>query len=438
MKSLRIDQTPSVLIIDDEQAILETLQASLEDEGFSIQTLNDGSKALQTIGALIPDLVLLDVFMPNINGLELLEKIKREYPAQSVIIISGYGTVSIAVDAIKKGARDFIEKPLNIEEILVKLSFLKEDSDLETQSSQSDFSDLNNFGIVGQSELFLEFIQQVRKTAQLKIPALIYGYQGTGKSLIATYLAYHHHHQEKPFVTIDCTRKNPLDNLQPIDGTIFFKNIQELDHENQKKALEFIAAHCPTVKIIVSALPNLFTRMQQGLFNSTLFYQLNNIPLEIVPLNKRRYDIPLLADYFLQHANKLSRKSALFHTRSIRILRNHHWIGNITQLRSIIECIVLALPHDQMIITPDILEASLPESTIPYAQEQSFTCFTSLDDATKHFEKKYLLYMLKKHRYNLEQLSESLKLPLVDLKTKMYKLDLLLKYDSPLQSSLSQ
>ncbi len=129
MDNIHAHQEPSLLIIDDEEAMLETLQASLQDEGFVVQPLNAGSNTLDAIGTLVPDAVLLDIFMPNINGLELLERIKREYPVQPVIIISGYGTVPMAVDALKKGARDFIEKPLNLEEVLTKLSFLKEDSE---------------------------------------------------------------------------------------------------------------------------------------------------------------------------------------------------------------------------------------------------------------------------------------------------------------------
>lgn len=427
MKSPLVTDTPSVLIVDDEQAILETLQGSLEDEGFIVKTINDGSMALSTIGSLVPDVVLLDIFMPNSNGLELLEKIKREYPAQPVIVISGYGTVSIAVDALKKGACDFIEKPLNLEEVLAKLSFLKkeEKSLHDTCINTPAYHNLSSFGIIGNSELFLEFIQQAYKTAQLKIPALIYGNQGTGKSLIARYIAYHHHKEEKPFISIDCSQQDALNALAGINGTVFFKNIHELSVEDQKKALSFIITHEASTKIIASALPDLFARVQNGTFNSSLFYHLNNIPLEIVPLNKRRYDIPLLAQYFLDQANNFLQKNAVFNVKSIRILRNHNWTGNITQLKTIVEYLVKSLPDDQSVITPDSVETSLPESSIPYTQEQSFTCFTSLDEAAKHFEKKYLLFMLRKHHYNLEQVGEFLKIPIIDLKAKIYQLNLL-------------
>lgn len=437
METIHGHQEPSLLIIDDEDAILETLQASLEDEGFTVQTLNDGSKILDTIGTLVPDAILLDIFMPNINGLELLEKIKREYPMQPVIIISGYGTVPMAVDAIKKGARDFIEKPLNLEEVLTKLSFLKEDASTLSSIEHTEAINLNRLDIVGQSELFLEFMTQVRKTAALKIPALIYGLQGTGKSLIAHYLAFCHFQQDKVIKTIDCTQQdNFKEKLMPTDGTIFFKNIQELSNDNQKKALEFIIAHSETTKIIASALPDLFTRMQHGFFNSMLFYKLNSIPLEIVPLNKRRYDIPLLTDHFLSKANTLLAKNALLNTRSIRVLRNHNWIGNITQLKNVIDCAVASTTDHNRVITPEILAPYLPESSIFFAEEQSFTRFNSLDHATAEFEKKYILYLLKKHRYNIEQLGEFLKVPLAELKTKIYKFDLLPKHGPALKSSL--
>ncbi len=272
-------------------------------------------------------------------------------------------------------------------------------------------------------------MMQVRKTASLRIPALIYGLQGTGKTLVAQYLAFCHFQQKKTFITVDCSQQNNFqEKLTPVDGTLFFKNIQELNGVNQQKLLEFIITHSSSTKIIASALPDLFTRMQQCLFNSMLFYKLNSIPLEIVPLNKRQYDIPLLTDYFLSNANALLGKSAVLNTRSIRILRNHDWIGNITQLKNVIDCAVASTTDQNRIITPEILASYLPESSIFFAEEQSFTRFSSLDHATEQFEKKYLLYLLKKHRYNLEQLGEFLKVPLTELKAKIYKLDLLPKH----------
>src|SRR5579862_5254167 len=119
---------PFILVIDDEPAILETLKDSLEDENFRVETLSDGTKALDVIGKIVPDIVLLDIFMPNCNGIELLTKIKTEYPQQKVIMISGFGSISIALDAVKKGALDFIEKPLNFDDVLAKLLFLKSEN----------------------------------------------------------------------------------------------------------------------------------------------------------------------------------------------------------------------------------------------------------------------------------------------------------------------
>lgn len=424
MKKFSEEKKNIILIVDDEIAILKTLKDALEDEDFFVHTLSDGSKTLSTIGDLIPDLLILDIFMPNINGLNLLEQIKTEYPNQQVIIISGYGTVSIAVDAIKKGARDFIEKPINLDDILNKINFIKQ-NESEIIQNNENIEDLKQFEIIGKSELFLEFINQVKKTAPLKTPSLIYGQHGTGRSLIAKYLAYHHHQNNKPFIEIDCSQKNQLESLNLSDGTIFFKNIHELGIEDQKEALRFIKKHKDYIKIIASSLPDLFVRVRNGLFNDILFYELNNIPLEIIPLNKRRYDIPLLAYHFLNKTNNLMKKNSVFHTNSLRILRNHNWSGNITQLKNIVEYSVRNLTDGNNVITPEMLESLLPEVNIPYTQEQSFTTFCSLDEATEYFEKKYLLYLLKKHHYNLEQLGESIKISLPELKAKIYKLNLL-------------
>ena len=158
------EKKPLLLIIDDEESILKMLKESLEDENYRVKTLIDGNKALDTIGKILPDLVLLDIFMPNCNGIKLLEKIKKEYPQQKIIMISGFGNISIAIEASKKGALDFIEKPLNLDEILMKISFLKEEKS-EKNSEISVAENLESYGIIGQSYLFQELVQQIKQVS---------------------------------------------------------------------------------------------------------------------------------------------------------------------------------------------------------------------------------------------------------------------------------
>lgn len=420
---------PLVLIVDDEPAILQTLQDSLEDEGFCVETLQDGTKTLETLGSLVPDVVLLDVFMPNINGLDILERIKQEYPSQQVIIISGFGTVPIAVDAVKRGARDFIEKPLNFEEILRKLSFLKKDSDSVLIPLNNNGYNLREFGIVGTSTLFLELIRQIRNVATLCYPILIYGQHGTGKTLFAHYIHSISKYSNKPMYIIDCTRNNIQDKLQENpDGGVFFKNIHELSLENQKHVLSFISSRTDNIQIIASTSAQLFSLVQSGFFNKTLFYKLNIVPLEIAPLNKRRYDIPLLIEYFIDSENKKQCRSAVMSSRGLRLLRNYSWIGNVTQLKSIIERLVALTAYEETIITPTMVESTLPESEQSLVDEQLFTKFDSLQEATERFEKEFFLHLLKKHRFDLSQISDQLNIPLPDLKARMFKLNLVAKF----------
>jgi len=187
-----MNNSPLLLIIDDEITILKTLKEALEDEKFRVETLSDGNKSLDLIGKLIPDLILLDIFMPNCNGLELLKKIKKEYPQQKIIIISGFGNIPMAIEATKNGALDFIEKPLNLDDILSKILFLKKENH-QKPTNKTETKNLEIYGIVGQSYLFLELIQQAEQVANLSLPLLIYGQHGTGKTLLSKYI-----HQKSP------------------------------------------------------------------------------------------------------------------------------------------------------------------------------------------------------------------------------------------------
>ncbi len=419
---------PLILIIDDEPAILKTLKAALEDENCIVETLADGSKVLEMVGQLVPDLVLLDIFIPKYNGLDLLSAIKKEYPSQKVIIISGYGTIPIAIDAIKKGALDFIEKPLNLDEILTKIAFLKDHNHthfvFKKATPQAYSSDCSSCGIVGASALFCELVHHASLIAPIGQPVLIYGPSGSGKSMMARYIHVKSHHVQEAFNVITCTTLKHLpENINLMHGTLFFKNIHELSSVVQKELLDYLTGnHGANQRIIASSMANLFTLVHNGLFNPSLFCKLNVTPIEIPSINKRRYDIPLLVDCFLNEANTTYNKNITLTPAAIRFLRNHFWVGDIAQIKSLIDITVKTTKQASSNINVDELLALIPGSATEILEEQEFSRFNSLQQATEKFQQHYLMHLLKLHRYDTTQLAEFLQIPVAKLYDTMIKL----------------
>ncbi len=432
-----MSNAPLLLVVDDETTILKTLKEALEDENYKVETLSDGSKTLDAIGKLIPDLVLLDIFMPNVNGLKLLKKINKEYPQQKIIIISGFGNIPIAIEAIKKGAIDFIEKPLNLDEILSKISFLKNDktSPEKKKSKNLQQENLESYGIIGQSYLFLELMQQITQIANLKLPLLIYGQHGTGKTLITKYIHQKNQLKNEDFFIVNCSsliEEKISEKIETIfttqKGTLLVKNIESLNENGQKKLLNILEEdESKKVRIITTSSIPLFNLLSVGKFNSSLFHKLNITPIEVPPLNKRRYDIPLLVDHYLKKANQKYNKSILLNTKSLRILRNHDWTGNITELKAIIEKLVCSTFPNSNIITPQYLFNFLGEKKTQVIEEQSFLRFNSLKEATNEFEKNFLIFLLKKNQYDLKQVSDRLNLTPVQLRDKILKFNIEVK-----------
>lgn len=418
-----MNKKPLILIVDDEPAILQTLKESLEDEQFLVQTLADGSNVIQTIGALVPDLVLLDIFLPKYNGLDLLAQIKKEYPAQSVMMISGFGTISIAIDAIKKGATDFIEKPLNLDEILAKISHLKKPAPLERPQINTQ-----SFGMIGASSLFNELIQYASTVAPLNLPILIYGPSGSGKTMLAQYIHTNSTMSGHEFIELNGMM------LQQIDqetfqktGTLFIKNIHALDYAAQMQILNYLEQDNCSLRVIASSTPNLFKLVQDGTFNKSLFCKLNQTPIEILSINKRRYDIPLLVTHFLDALNKQNNTHIDISAPAMRLLRNHSWLQDVAEIKTLIKTLYLKQNRTTGTIESDDIEKQIPERFQEFVEEQLFCRFDSIEQATDAFQQRYLSHLLKTYRYDFAQLAEFLKIPTTQLHDTMVKLHINVK-----------
>ena len=329
---------PLVLIIDDELAILETLQGALQDEGYQVQTLADGSKVLDAVGKYIPDLILLDIFLPHHNGIALLESIKKEFPQQQVMMISGFGNIPMALEATSKGALDFIEKPLSLFDILPKIEFLKKKD--RSKKQKTAVSNATRFGIIGQSFLFKELISHVEQLAQLPFSLLIYGAHGTGKTLFAQYIHSQSRAANAPCTIIKCNQQTVFaPETFNHSGSLVLAHIDLLSVVEQKKVADYMSATSSCRVMATSSQPLAQTTLQ-GTFNEQLFYKLNIVPIEIPSLEKRRFDIPLLADFFINSANKLHAKEIMFTPSGIRFLRNYCWNNNVRELKDFIYALI--------------------------------------------------------------------------------------------------
>ncbi len=467
---------PIILVVDDEQAILTAMANILEDDGHVVETTNKPELVLDLIGTLVPDLVFLDIFIPNANGIDLLALIKKEYPNQKVIIMSGYGNVSLAVDALKKGALDFVEKPFSIDDILNKISQYcpTHDNQYQLSATAPQHADL-----VGESYLFKELVNYIDRIVPLDNHVLMYGPRGIGKTHLARYM-HAQKHDGKIFPNQDGSRgplsfglarddrgglhsefchpgpdeaigviRGPRDpelnqsklteisglqnqtlaidqSLFNQEGSIIIKQVESLTSAAQKKLLALLEAPTTKARVFCLTHKNLFGLTTQGDFNEDLFYSLNSTPIEIPSLNKRRFDIPLLVHHYLTAINKESGSSYTLSTEAIRFLRNHTWHEHCRELQQLLTAVTADIKSSDQIITPTHLQPFLHEADHHLIEEQRFRGFSSLHEATLSFQKKFLLYQLKKNRYDLEQVSDVLSMGVVDLRNELQRLNILL------------
>ena len=363
---------PLILVVDDEPAILKMLQGSLEDEGFRVETLSRGNAVLETIGKLV----------------------------------------------------GFIEKPFTLADVLEKLAFTK-----QTTSQAIPETPIERSYLVGESALFHELLSQARILAPLPLPVIIYGPSGCGKAALARYIHDMSQHADAPFIIADHTTILALNDQQLANtATLLVKHLDKADEAYQERILDIICNY-PHIRVIASSASSLFSRMQQGLFDSSLFCKLNVTPLEIAAINKRRYDIPLLINNFLHDANNTHGTSIMLSTDAIRLLRNHQWTGDIAQIKQFIERLVAQATHTMgspVTITALQLKNMLPECPTLFFEEQSYTRFDSLDTATHEFQREYVSHLLKKYRYDINQLAEFLNISVDTLHDTMHKLHITL------------
>lgn len=377
---------PTILVVDDEQGARDSLEVILEDN-YQVLTAESGQEALETLKKTPVDVILLDVHMPEMDGLETLRKIKEQDEEIDVIMISALNLARKAVDSIKSGAYDYITKPFEPEDILSSVSRVisKQRLHKELDFLRNEIKKNRGFDqVVTQNKTMLEIFDLVKKVACTSTNVLITGESGTGKELIARSIHYQGNRKGGPFVAINCAaipselmesemfghEKGAFTGAQSRaigkfeyanGGTLFLDEISTLRSDLQAKLLrvlqereiERIGSNRPIkidIRVISATNTNLENAVLQGAFRQDLYFRLNVVPVSIPPLRERKDDIPLLAKHFVNKFNLAFNKKVLgFSEKALEALRRYRWPGNIRELENLVERIVVLSPNDDII-----------------------------------------------------------------------------------------
>jgi two-component system response regulator AtoC len=370
-----------VLIIDDEENFRHMLSVILKKEGYDVEAALNGEEALQKIGLSPFDQILCDIRMPKMDGLQFLHEVKKMGVDSAIIMMSAYGTVDIAIEAIKLGAYDYISKPFKPDEIILTLKKAEERERLRRENEflrkevKKEYSFEN---IISKNKMMQRIFEVIKKVAQYKSTILITGESGTGKELVARALHYSSDRAQKPFIPVNCgaipenlleselfghakgaftdairTKKGLFEEAD--EGTLFLDEIGELPGQLQVKLLRVLQdgeirrvgeskSIKINVRIVAATVKDLTKEVNEGRFRDDLFYRLNVLPIQIPPLRERKEDIPLLTSHFIKKYSQAMNKNVVgIDSKALEALMNYKWYGNVRELENTIErAIVLA------------------------------------------------------------------------------------------------
>jgi two-component system, NtrC family, nitrogen regulation response regulator NtrX len=427
---------PYILVVDDERDIRELVKEILEDEGYEVAIANNGQEANRARRFRRPDLILLDVWMPDIDGISLLKEWSAEGSLESpVIMISGHGTVETAVEATRLGAYDFIEKPLSLAKLLL----------IVRRALEADKLQRENIGLrqqvqplskpVGHSAEIVSLCDQIRRIAQHNAWVLISGEPGSGKELFARYLHACSPRAEGPFIHVGVAAiagENSAVELfgseagdkihygrleQANSGTLFLDEIGDMDPSVQAKLLSTLENRSflrvggaePVqldVRVVAATHRDMEQDVKEGRFREDLYYQLNVVPVQIPPLRDHADDIPELIDFYVSTiAMRENLPIKHFSTAAKNRLRNHNWAGNVRELKNLVQRLLILAQNDE--ITVEEVEIALgakPQLVIPGL---AAIFDLPLRDARKQFEKAYFEYQLRQEKGNMGRVANS-------------------------------
>ena len=447
----------AVLIVDDEDIIRESLSFVLTKEGFRVQEAPNGRAAVELLKEQAFDLILTDLEMPEMKGIELLEHANRLAPETAVIIITAYGSIDTAIAALRKGAVDYILKPVDFDELLVKMRRILAGRTLAVENKllreelhrQYDFAN-----IVGQSPAMAKVFDTIKKVAGTDGTVLIYGKSGTGKELVARAIHFNSRRAAKPFITINCGAI--VENLFESElfghkrgsftgatadregffksadgGSIFLDEVSEIPLHLQVKLLRAIELKEITpvgtslvqsvdVRIIASTNKNLAKEVEAGRYREDLFYRLNIVEINLPPLAERHDDLPLLVQHFVsKFAREMNKDVRGVDNEVMKALLAHSWKGEIRELENIIERAVIFAEGN--LVTKNELPGL-------FEQRQdslyTFDARRSMKEAVDEFERQYIGQVLRANQFNKEATARALKISLSSLYRKIEELNI--------------
>jgi two-component system response regulator PilR (NtrC family) len=445
-----------ILIVDDEGDIRLTLATFLKEEGYQCQTAHDGESALERVRDGGIDVVLTDVSMPGMGGIELMRQVHQWSPETMVLLMTAYASVETAIEALRSGAADYFLKPLDLDELAVRIRSLIQRQELirENRYLREVIDRSFNFNfIIGESEPMKQIYRMIDKVGPTRSTVLVTGPSGSGKELIARALHQRSERKSKPFIAINCGsipeqlfeselfghKKgsftgaiNDRDGYFVLanGGTLFLDEIGELPLAMQVKLLRVLqdsevkpvgasTSHKVDVRIVTATNRDLEKEVEEGRFREDLFYRLNIIRIALPTLKERIGDIPLLCQHFLERFNKEFRKAVKgIDSEAMSLILRHPWKGQIRELENVLERAMLLTDSDF------IRAEDLPFGASDVGEEP-VTDAAALGDAVSTFERQYIQHMLKKYNGNRTETARALSIDASTLYRKMEKYQLL-------------
>jgi two-component system nitrogen regulation response regulator NtrX len=442
----------SVLIIDDELQICESISMILEYEGYAVEFTTNAKEGLGKFSSIDFSAVLLDIQMPEMNGFEVLKKIKEQKQSSSVIIISAHGSVENAIKATRLGAFDFLEKPIDRDKLLISVRNATENASLKEENEEIKKVWVGDGEILGKSKAIQNVLQLIEKVAPLVTRVLIMGENGTGKELVARAIHKKSERKDKSFVEVNCAAiPNELIESELFGhekgsftgavqqrigrfelankGTIFLDEIGDMSQQAQAKVLRAIEDGKiervgggkkidVDVRLIAATNKNLKEEIEKGNFREDLYHRLNVLPILVPPLRERAEDIQILVEHFaLDISNKHKKPVTKFSEDAIRVLQHQPWTGNVRELRNLVERIIILV--DKKEITGKDIDFLFT------ANQQSVDELVDTSNSFQEFKEKaervFILKQLRSNDWNISKTAEILDIQRSHLYNKMKK-----------------
>ncbi|XPV76295.1 MAG: sigma-54-dependent transcriptional regulator [Desulfovibrio sp.] len=457
--------TGNILVVDDEDSIRFSLRGILEDEGYTVEEAGSGEEALQYLKSNRPDMMFQDIWLPGMDGLEVLEQVKKQDKDLPVVMISGHGNIETAVTAIQKGAFDFIEKPLSLEKVIIATEKALEVSRLRRENETLRTSiNTGPVDLTGTTEVMQTLRQNIQQVAPTDAWVLITGANGTGKEICARSLHHHSKRVQKPLVAVNCAaipeelieselfghskgaftgaEKDKKGKFELADGgTLFLDEIGDMSLKTQAKILRILQEQqfepvgsgktiSVDVRVFAATNKNLVEEIKEGNFREDLYYRLKVFPLEVPALKDRKEDIPLLIEEFVQmQVKKQGLKPISFTEATMNAIMRYEWPGNVRELRNFVERMLIIFAGKT--VKPENLPAEIhggtqaPVNAIDPVEAFISSCPTDLKLARSKFESAFLSARLKECGGNVTQLAKTIGLERSSLyrKLKTYDLD---------------